>query len=230
MKRYWELTRTKIDAMSLRERAFIFIAAAFVLIAMINSFLLAPLLVKQQALSTQVIQQQEKMKELQAQLQSLVQAKQQDAQSPLRDRMVKINVQLQELDVFLQSRRAGLIEPAKMAGLLKKVLDNNGGLELVSLKTLPVSLLIEKESVNNSAKQDVARGDGNSEQKQIFKHGVEITVRGGYLNLMQYVKALEKLPAQMFWGEANLHVEQYPQSVLTLTLYSLSLEKIWLKV
>ena len=33
-----------------------------------------------------------------------------------------------------------------------------------------------------------------------------------------------------FWGEASLTVEQYPDAVLTLTLYTLSLDKIWLQV
>jgi MSHA biogenesis protein MshJ len=67
-------------------------------------------------------------------------------------------------------------------------------------------------------------------QKQIYKHGVRITVRGSYLDLLSYAAALEKLPEQMFWGEAKLSVEKYPDSLFTLTLYTLSLDKTWLKV
>ena len=44
MKRYWELVRGKIDGMPLRERAVIFLAAAFVLVASVNAVLLNPLL------------------------------------------------------------------------------------------------------------------------------------------------------------------------------------------
>lgn len=236
MKRYWELARAKIDDMSLRERAMIFAAACFVMISLINSMLLDPLLAKQKILSAQVVQQQEKMKGLQAEIQSLMQAKHDDESSPLRIHTVQLKQQLLELDGYLQSRSSRLVEPDKMADLLKQVLTKNSGLQLVGLKTLPVSLLIEKQSSVNGADQSVLAvqvNDGQilpGAQKQIFKHGVQISVRGGYLDLLRYVSMLEKMPAQMFWGEVSLNVEQYPYSVLTLTLYTLSLDKTWLTV
>ena len=135
----------------------------------------------------------------------------------------------------MQSRRDRLVEPNKMADLLRQVLDKNGRLQLVELKTLPVSLLIEKPQAADIASQStVAKSsDGQIQpgsQKQIFKHGVRITVRGGYLDLLRYVTELEKMPAQMFWGEAILSVEKYPDAVFTLTLYTLSLDKTWLAV
>lgn len=225
MRRYWELARTRIDDMSLRERVMMFAAAAFVVIALINATLLDPLLAKQKMLSAQVVQQQEKMKELQAQMQGWLQAKSDDEHSPLRNRLAQLKQQLQTQDGYLQSRRDRLVEPNKIAGLLEQVLSKNDKLQLVALKTLPVSLLIGKPQAAEDAAQPAMNG-----QKQIFKHGVQITVRGGYLDLLQYLTALEKLPAQMFWGEASLSVEKYPDAVLTLTLYTLSLDKTWLTV
>lgn len=225
MRRYWELARTRIDDMSLRERVMIFAAAAFVVIALINATLLDPLLAKQKTLSAQVVQQQEKMKELQAQMQGWLQAKSDDEHSPLRNRLAQLKQQLQTQDGYLQSRRDRLVEPNKIAGLLEQVLSKNDKLQLVALKTLPASLLIGKPQAAEDAAQPAMNG-----QNQIFKHGVQITVRGGYLDLLQYLTALEKLPAQMFWGEASLSVEKYPDAVLTLTLYTLSLDKTWLTV
>jgi MSHA biogenesis protein MshJ len=226
MKLYWERASAVIDELSLRERTMIFIAAAFVVISLINVMLLDPLLARQKLLSSQLEQRQEKMKELQAQMQNMLQAKRDDQHSPLRNRLVQLKQQLQEQDSYLQSRTDRLIEPDKIAGLLKKMLDNNGSLQLVELKTLPVSLLIEKPQGSATNTPDGQTGS----HKQIFKHGVQITVRGGYLDLIRYVTALEKLPEQMFWGEASLSVEKYPDSVFTLTLYTLSLDKNWLAV
>ena len=228
MKRYWERVRATVDDMSLRERAMIFVAAAFVVISLMNVILLDPLLAKQKMLSAQVVQQQEKMKELQAQMESLLRAKRDDEHSPLRDHLAQLKQQLQAQEGYLQSRRDRLVAPDKMAELLRQVLNKNGRLKLVELKTLPVSLLIEKPqgAAANSA-------DGQKQpvpQKQIFKHGVRITVRGGYLDLMHYVTTLEKMPSQMFWGEASLIVEKYPETTFTLTLYTLSLDKTWLAV
>ena len=219
--------------MSLRERAMTFAAAAFVVIALVNTILLDPLLVRQKALSAQVVQQQEKMKELQAQMQGLLQAKRDDEHSPLRIRLAQLKQQLQEQDGYLQSRRDRLVVPNKMAELLEQVLKKNSKLQLVGLKTLPVGFLIPP-ATGTAAPAVTANASGGQKQqdmqKQIFKHGVQITVRGGYLDLLQYLTALEKLPAQMFWGEVSLSVDQYPESVLTLTLYTLSLDKTWLTV
>ncbi len=228
MKPNFENLRAAIDDMSLRERAMIFVAAAFLVLALMDVALLEPLLVKQKSLSAQVVQQQEKMKELQAQLQNLLQAKRDEEHSPLRERVAELNQQLKDQESYLQSRRDRLVAPDKMADLLRQVLDKNGSLRLVELKTLPASLLIE-----NTKSADVKSPDGNAQpdaQRQIYKHGVRITVRGGYLDLLRYVTALEKMPTQMFWGEAGLAVEKYPDAVFTLTLYTLSLDKIWLAV
>ena len=235
MKKYWERIRTVVDDMSLRERTMVFVAAAFVVISLMQVLLLDPLFARQKMLSTQVIQQQERMKELQAQMQSLLQAKHDEEHSPLRERMAQLKQQLLEQDGYLQSRRDRLVEPDKMADLLKQVLNKNGRLQLVELKTLPVSLLIEKPQGADAAGQTtpVNAPDGHrlaDAQKQIFKHGVQITVRGGYLDLVRYVTALEKMPVQMFWGEASLSVGKYPDGLFTLTVYTLSLDKTWLTV
>jgi MSHA biogenesis protein MshJ len=231
MKRYWELVRGKIDGMSLRERVVIFLAAAFVLVASVNAVLLNPLLVKQAALSAQLVQKQEKMKELQAQLHSHSQARQDDQNSPLRTRLVQLKQQLQEQDGYLQSHRDRLVEPDKMAELLEQVLSKNDKLQLIELKTLPASLLVEKPQAAMPQAADSPTGQKQQDlQKQVFKHGIQITVRGGYLDMLRYLAALEKMPAQMFWGEISLSVEKYPDAVLTLTLYTLSLDKTWLTV
>lgn len=229
MRRYWGLASGKIDGMSLRERALIFAAAVFVLISAINTMLLDPLLSKQKGWSAQVVQQQEKMKELQAQMQVLSQAKRDDEHSPLRLRLEQLKQQLQEQDGYLQGLQSRLVEPGKMASLLEQVLNKNGKLELVSLKTLPVGLLIEKPLPAGAASQPVATEQPGGET-QIFKHGVKITVRGSYPDLLQYLSALEKMPVQMLWSEADLSVDQYPAATLTLTLYTLSLDKTWLTV
>jgi len=213
----------KIDAMSLRERALIFAAAAFLLVSMIESLLFAPQLEKQKILSAQVVQQQEKMKEVQAQIAALLQARQADANSPQRERLRVLRQQIADGDMFLKDRRDKLVPPEKMAQLLEQVLNKNDRLKLVSLNTLPVSLLIEPTA-------DAPAVPVTGADSQIYKHGVQITVRGSYADLLQYLTALEKLPTQMYWGAAGMGVVQYPVVELTLTLYTLSLDKTWLQV
>lgn len=213
----------KIDGMSLRERALIFAAIAFLLVSMVNALLFAPQLDKQKMLSAQVVQQQEKMKEVQAQIAALLQARQADANSPLRERIRILHQQIDDGNAYLKDRRDKLVPPEKMPQLLEQVLNKNDRLKLVALNTLPVSLLIEPSA-------DAPAIPATGAEGQIYKHGVTITVRGSYTDLLQYLTALEKLPTQMYWGAAEMGVVQYPVAELTLTLYTLSLDKTWLQV
>ncbi|WP_283745519.1 agglutinin biogenesis protein [Sideroxydans sp. CL21] len=214
---------SKVDAMSLRERALIFAAAAFLLVSLIDALFLEPLLVKQKMLSTQVVQQQEKMKEAQSQIAALLQAKQADANSPQRERIRLLRQQIVDGNAYLNDRRDKLVPPEKMAQLLEQVLNKNDRLKLVALNTLPVSLLIEPSA-------DAPPSQTTGLERQIYKHGVKITVRGSYADLLQYLTALEKLPTQMYWGVVKMDVVQHPTVELTLTLYTLSLDKTWLQV
>ena len=213
----------KVDGMSLRERVLVFFAAAFLVVSLIDAVFLSPLRVNQKSLSAQVVQQQEKMKEIQAQLAGLLQAKQADAVAPQRERIRVLRQQIADGEAYLKERRDKLVPPEKMAELLEQVLRKNQSLQLVALNTLPVSLLIEPSG--DATTLQVMGGE-----TQIFKHGVEITVRGSYADLLQYLTALEHLPTQMFWGVAKLNVVEYPTAELKLTLYTLSLDKRWLQV
>lgn len=218
MKKYWELTRTKVDAMSTRERAMIFSVAVGLLILLLNALMLDPLLVRQKTISLQMAQQEQETNNLQQAIKTILQAKQDIQHSPLRVRISELKAQLQENENFLKERSARLVEPAQMAALLEQVLSRNDKLQLVELKTLPLSLLLEQKT------------DAKTAAPPVYKHGVQITVRGDYLDLLRYLTALENMPIQMFWGEVSLSVAKHPDSVLTLTVYTLSLEKTWLTV
>jgi len=218
MKRYWQLAQTRVNGLSLRERLMVFAAMVFLMLAAFHVIFLDPLLIRQKAKLAGVIQQQEQIKALQASMQGLVQSKQDEQHSPLREDIARLKQQIQQHELYLQSRSDRLVEPGKMAELLEQVLKNDDKLQLLALKTLPLSLLIEPVAGKAPAAQ------------QIYKHGVQITVRGGYLDLLRYLTALEKLPAQMFWGEVSLSVEKHPDAVMTLTVYTLSMDKSWLTV
>ena len=142
-KAQWGKLTDKVDGMNTRERVLIFVAAAFLLISLINAIFIDPLRVKQKNLSLQVVQQQEKMKEIQANLAALAQAKINDVNSPLRARIKELQLQLAEGDSFLKSQRDKLVPPEKMGKVLEDVLSKNGHLQLLDLATLPATPLIE---------------------------------------------------------------------------------------
>ena len=227
IREYLEKLNKKVDSLSLRERTLIFAAAAFILVSLVNMLFLEPLLTKQKVLSSRLVQQQEKMKAVQAQLESVLEAKRNDAGSPLRQRLAQLKQQLAEGESYIKGRSDRLVPSDKMASVLEQMLNKNGRLQLVGLQTLPAAPLMGKSASKGKGKN---AGQPPLGKQEVFKHGVQITVRGNYLDMLKYLEALEHLRVQMFWGRARLDVTRYPVAELTLTVYTLSLDKTWLVV
>lgn len=70
----------------------------------------------------------------------------------------------------------------------------------------------------------------NKPRELLYRHGVEIFLQGSYLDMISYMDALQALPAQLFWGKAELAAGQYPNARLKLTLYTLSLDQKWMQL
>ena len=228
MKQYLRRIGDWVDAMSLRERVMVFVVAALVLIALVNTLLLNPLWTKQKKVSQQTLEQQGKIAQIQSQIQALVQARNNDPDALNRARQKLLQQQVAQVDAQLQSMQIGLVQPDRMPLLLGDILKRNGKLQLIGLKTLPVTKT--SSGADKPAQPVSAANKTRMAEDEVYKHGVEITVRGAYSDLHDYLIQLEHLPWQMFWGKLNVSAQDYPEITMTITVYTLSLDKTWLSV
>lgn len=232
LKQHWHNLAERVDAMSLRERALIFLAAVLVLVTLVNMLLIDPLLSRQSVLSRQIVQTQNQTQALQAQIQALATTKNVDPDEALRARLQQLQQDLASADTTLLDFQSGLVPPQQMSSMLEDILLRNRALRLVSLKTLPTQNLAAavEEAVAQTAENQAASAQPAAPQAGVFRHGVEITVQGSYADLLRYLAAMESSPYRMFWGKADLKADTYPRATLTLTLYTLSLDKAWLTI
>jgi MSHA biogenesis protein MshJ len=232
MKQYWQKLSERIDALSLRERGLIFVMAVAILLALFITLLMDPLQAKRNAMSQDLLNRQAKISASQAQVQALLEAREQDPDAANKKRMEQLQQQVAEMDKTLEGVQQGLVSPERMPQLLKDLLLKNQQLHLISIKTLPVSTLVpsKKDTAASNAKGAKQENKASPEEAQIYKHGVEITVQGTYLDLLAYLSELEGLPWRMYWGNLDLKVNEYPQSTLVLTLYTLSLDQTWMSL
>lgn len=232
MKEMWVKLNSKFEAMSKRERLLVAAAILFVIASLADTFLLTPMISRQKMASEQLRQQQVKLSAVQSQIAALMQASSLNANSPQRIQLNQIRQDIATGNAFLKSSREKLVQPEKMAGHIRQLLNRNNSLQLVLLQTLPVTPLLdgagEVDKDADYAAQTAATA--TTQEQLVYKHGIQLTLRGSYLELMQYVNALEKLPQQMYWGKAQMSVVEYPVTDLTLTLYTLSLDKTWLQI
>lgn len=244
MKQAWEKFALRIDALTLRERAIIFAAAVLLLVILMNVFLLDPQYAKQSQLSKQIKQQQSQIAELQNQIQQRVKSSAEDPNKLNLARLQTLKQQAESMDSSLANVQRGLISPDKMATVLEGVLKRNNRLLLVSLKTLPVIDLSASvtagdgsasvpapASTTTAAAPSTAQGGGQDlNVRSVYKHTVELTVQGSYPDMLDYLRSLESMPWQLFWGSAHLSVDAYPNATLTMTVFTLSLDKKWLNL
>lgn len=234
MKRRWSQLAARIDALSQRERVLVFAAALAVLGCLGQVAVLKPLQQRQDRLKNEIAGKQASLIETQAAITRKIADAQVDPDLLQRDRLSAVRADSERLDQGLRAMQSGLVAPERIAPLLEAILRTNGRLKLVSMQTLPVSSLSDLGKDKDVAKTDAAKADeGKTDAKNpdlLYRHGVELTVRGSYLDMVDYMGALEALPAQLFWGKAQLQVEQYPTVRLTLTLYTLSMDPKWMKL
>lgn len=116
----------------------------------------------------------------------------------------------------------------QLGTLVKELLNVNPEVTLLSLKTLPVTKLLSPSADTDKAtaneKDKKVPHAGFEIKKTIFKHGVEIRVKGNYMALLSYMKNLQEYSTQLFWAEAKLDASTGSPDdvVLTLVLHSLS--------
>ena len=238
MKEQWTKLAARIDALSLRERIMLFAACAAAIVFLMHFFALGPQLRKQDALNAQITQQQNNIEGIDNEIRARVEAAQNDPDGPVRERLAQVRKDTEELSLQLRAMQNGLVAPERMAPLLGSILRANGRLTLVSVRTLPVESVLEAGRRAAGGAPDAAQAapaaapatstPGTAEL--LYRHGVEITVRGSYLDMVDYMNTLEGLPTQLFWGRAQLEAETWPSSRLTLTLYTLSLDRKWMKL
>jgi MSHA biogenesis protein MshJ len=231
----WIKLSTRLDAMTLRERAMVFTAVVAGILFLIYTVSAEPLLKKQSALQLQIKQQQNQITGIDQEIVAKAQGFKIDPDAATREQLNAVRRDIDATSNSLMAVQKGLVAPDKIAPLLEHLLRGNGRLKLISLKTLPVTGL--NEAAKPAAAQTPVPAPTPAGQpapakprELLYRHGVEIVVQGSYLDMVNYMAALESLPVQLFWGKANLDAQQYSNSRLTLTLYTLSLDQKWMKL
>ncbi|MEM8514194.1 MSHA biogenesis protein MshJ [Massilia sp. MP_M2] len=231
----------RMDALSLRERGMVFGATVAVLVFAGHTLVLAPQDAQQAALRTQIDQQQAAIAAIDGEITARVEGSRIDPDAQSRSRLNTMQQEMGQLSSQLLALEHGLVPPERMAPLVEGILRANGRLKLVSMRTLPAEPLAAPgaapapaapaamAAAATAAGAGVAPAAGG-DIPLLYRHGVEVTVRGNYLDMVDYMSTLDAMPTRMFWGRARLDVETYPSARLTLTLHTLSLDRQWMKL
>ncbi len=231
MNARWQALSARYAALNGRERGMV--AAAVVLAVGLGGLAVwvDPPRARAALLQKQIAQQRQEADALRPQLAEL-KAMTTDPDAAAKNALAAVRSQLTTLERDAKSYENALVPPRRVPQLLQALLSRHHGLDLIDMRTLEPAPLIERRPAKSGGAAEAA-GQAESTQPasgNIFRHGIEIKVAGGYADLLAYVADLERSPQKVLWEKMSLVVKAYPRSELTLTVYTLSFDSTWLVV
>ncbi len=205
MKQHWQRFAARIDEMTLRQRAMLFATVSLVVVVFAQVALIEPLLLRQKTLIERSTRDESQLAAVRAQIEGLLREEQGDSKDPEQLAVLQLEARLAELEKSLAVRKGAFVAPHRLPELLKNLLGPGRAIKLESLRTVPAV------QVQSGA--------------ELYRHGLELTLRGSYFDLMQYLSDLEKMPARLLWGGVDLQVDKYPEVRLSLQIHTLSTQR-----
>jgi MSHA biogenesis protein MshJ len=191
----WDRQARRIDALSLRERAILFVSIAAVLAALFDTLVLTPQAARDKQRSDAQARQATEMTALREQFIALSRSSDEPA-GQLRRQLEAAQAERARLDD--QLRRAGSLSAGEgLSAVLQRLLARQHGLVMERL-TLLEDTPVVAPAASGPALPALPIVAGMSWQ------GVDLQVQGRYADAQRYLQALERELPGLRWGEMQL--------------------------
>ncbi|MGU3814904.1 type II secretion system protein GspM [Vibrio diabolicus] len=207
MNEFWISLEERFGEMSAREKVLIALCGLVVVIILLFTLVLEPKLneiISNERQLSNLKQANQKIEidtlRIQAQLKK-------DPNAEIDRAISNLLTESQHLSMQLAEIIEHLITPSQMAELLENVLEQQSGIHLLSLQTLPSEPITEDKEA--------------SQYSGYYVHPVRMELTGDYFSIANYLNKLESLPASYYWRSFSYKVEEYPKAKLVLEVYTL---------
>ncbi|BCB43531.1 TPA: type II secretion system protein GspM [Vibrio diabolicus] len=207
MNEFWISLEERFGEMSAREKVLIALCGLVVVIMLLFTLVLEPKLneiISNERQLSNLKQANQKIEidtlRIQAQLKK-------DPNAEIDRAISNLLTESQHLSMQLAEIIEHLITPSQMAELLENVLEQQSGIHLLSLQTLPSEPITEDKEA--------------SQYSGYYVHPVRMELTGDYFSIANYLNKLESLPASYYWRSFSYKVEEYPKAKLVLEVYTL---------
>ena len=213
-------------------------AGLFAVVGLMDTFLLEPQRVQLASTQQEIVKLQNDTATMTEQMATLAaQVAPQPATNALQREIDAVNQQIASQGDDLVSISAHMVPPQEMVLLLRKLLQQHSDVQVMEMQSLPVADFIEKQRKLIQA-QTAPASAGNSETvtaeawqnvPHVYQHAVKVKLKGKYFALMAYAQSLKAIGQRVAWDSAELKAD-YPDSELTVQVYTLSGENAWLGI
>jgi MSHA biogenesis protein MshJ len=209
MNAWWMRQCSRIDALALRERLLLLIVVLVCCLAAADTIWLSPAQNAQKKLAATVAQENAELATLRSQLLASGQAGQLvDPASAAREQIAQAKLRLDQVKRDIVATSGSTEQGNSLPKVLVQFLRRHEQLTLVRTATLPADV----------AAKPLGSASASADLPSIRRQGLELTVSGPYLELMNYVRTLELALPTLRWGSMKLNSEKLPPQ-LTLQVF-----------
>ena len=234
MKEQIQQYKDKFEALSLRERGIVIVAVIGVLYMGWNTFLWQPVKKENQKQVKQIKKWHGQIEDIDKKISVVSTSMTKSEDADVMSRIDNLKSEIQNINAIKKDITVGFIRPAQMPEVLKGLLKKEPGLTLVRLDSLGAESLFPQKQAATEAEGSPKEGDTakttSMPSPKIYKHGVILEFKGDYKSTVSYLRNLESLPWKFYWDGVGYEVLEYPEALVTVNVFTLSLDKGWIGV
>jgi MSHA biogenesis protein MshJ len=208
-----------VDRLTLRERLMLLVGVLVVAGGLWEALLAAPLQARERTASEQVAMAKTRLDKLDEAMTLAAQGIG-DGMPDHLERMRMLEQQLAEARKTVSVFTSDLVDPTQMREVLEDLITRQKGLTLVRAGNLEVQPLIEPD----------ASKAPNADEPMLYRQGLTLELRGSYLDCLEYLESVERLPWRLYWGGLSVSTRDYPINDITIEIFTLSLDQEWIGV
>jgi MSHA biogenesis protein MshJ len=198
------------NKLAFRERLGVIAILVFLVYILLDVTLIGPEQKRRKMLGEEVARVDSELNALRAEMVGVKAQLDRDPHAKDRAQLDAYKKAIDDADAFLAKVES---DPKQVTTLLRQIIAASPGVSLVALKTLPAIPIVDSKA-----------GPAGSPEgsRALYRRAIQVTVRGNYIALLPYLERLQNQPTRVLWSEADLKVGVYPDSSLTVTIYTLS--------
>lgn len=214
----------KIDSLSLRERGFLLLTLSVVILLGWQGLLIDPISDYQAQMQSEYRTIENRIVTVNAQSEAIIRGVAVEEESDEQKKITRLDTELQQVEQEINRYINNTVSPQQMVYLLEELLSDNSKLEVVSVQSNVAVPVIE-----NNVKENEQAAD-NDNRVVVYKHGMTISLRGTYSDVLKFLRTAEGMNWAIFWDSIVIEGKSYPDNYTEITVHTISLENEWIGV
>lgn len=247
----------KIDHLSVRERYIIAATSITVIVLATYLLIIEPMILRVVEIRQEINTLELSQSEAGSNLKILEIEYSVDPNKENRRRLKELTHQLRRIEGDIESKSQHLVPNTRTAEMLQEILASQKGLYMRSLEkmapiTVPItdgdSREMQEALVTNLAEEistdnlehvraliaGVDKSDSflqNIQSKgSVYRHGVKIELDGKFLDVLEYIMALESMKWRVYWKSFHYQTSNYPNGRASFVIETLGFDNRWIGV